>query len=263
MADIHEFTDETRSVSERIADVRLEPSQSLVSQIFDVLRDLIIKVKLRPGELLSEKEVADAFGASKTPVREAIIRLEDKGFLEVVPKSGTYVTPIRLDRYIEACFIRLRLETGAVRRAAERQGGFEGIIRLEACIREQEVAHRAENRERFFELDEEFHRMLFEIAGVPGVWSVMNQAKSELDRVRHMKRIFGISRANQVIKQHEAISAAVRAHDPEVAEKALVDHIGSLDREIDELSSHPKILQFIDQLNSLEAKRRSRGGSRG
>ena len=58
--------------------------------------------------------------------------------VEVVPKSGTYVTPIQLDRYIEACFIRLRLETGAVRRAAERQGGFEGIIRLEACIREQE-----------------------------------------------------------------------------------------------------------------------------
>ena len=122
----------------------------------------------------------------------------------MVPQSGTYVTPIRLDRYIEACFIRLRLETGAVRRAAERQGGFEGIIRLEACIREQEVALAAEERVRFFQLDEDFHRMIFGLAGVAGAWTVLDQAKGELDRIRHVKRISGISRAVQVIDQHKA-----------------------------------------------------------
>ena len=56
--------------------------------------------------------------ASKTPVREALIRLEDAGLVTIVPKSGSFVAPIRIDRYIDACFIRLQLETGAVRRAA-------------------------------------------------------------------------------------------------------------------------------------------------
>jgi len=262
MIEMQGFADEQRSVAERLADVTLESSQSLVSQIFDVLRDMIVTVQLRPGELLSEKDVAEALGASKTPVREAIIRLEDKGFLEVVPKSGTYVTPIRLDRYIEACFIRLRLETGAVRRAAERQGGFEGIIRLEACIREQEVALEANERVRFFELDEDFHRMLFDLAGIAGAWTVLNQAKGELDRVRHMKRIFGISRAAEVIEQHKNIARAVRAHEPDVAEDLLIDHIGSLDSEIDALSAHPTILQSIDQLNSFDVRKRARSSAR-
>ncbi|MGI9499479.1 MAG: GntR family transcriptional regulator [Geminicoccaceae bacterium] len=253
---------ESRSVTDRLRDVELDPSNSLVSQVFKILKDMIVAITLKPGELISEKEVAEALGASKTPVREAVIRLEDMGLVEVVPKSGTYVTPIRLDRYIEACFIRLQLETGAVRRAAERQGGFEGIIRLEACIREQEDALAAKEHVDFFRLDETFHRTLFEIAGIPGVWDVLNQSKAELDRIRHMKRIHKISRADEVIQEHKAIAKAVREHDPEAAEQALIEHIGSLNSEIDKLSSHPKILESIDQLNSFEIRRRSRSSAR-
>ena len=249
---------ESRSVAARLADVQLDPSESLVSQVFEALRDMIVAITLKPGELISEKEVAEALGASKTPVREAVIRLEDMGLVEVVPKSGTYVTPIRLDRYIEACFIRLQLETGAVRRAAERQGGFEGIIRLEACIREQEQVLTAKDRVAFFRLDEKFHRILFEIAGIPGVWDVLHQSKAELDRIRHMKRIHKISRATEVIEEHKAIAKAVREHNPDAAEQALIKHIGSLDSEIDTLSAHPKILESIEQLNGFEVRRRSR-----
>lgn len=249
---------ESRSIAGRLRDVRLDPSKSLVFQVFEILKDMIVSITLKPGELISEKEVAEALGASKTPVREAVIRLEDMGLVEVVPKSGTYVTPIRLDRYIEACFIRLQLETGAVRRAAERQGGFEGIIRLEACIREQEQALAAKERVAFFRLDENFHRILFEIAGIPGVWNVLHQSKAELDRIRHMKRIHKISRATEVIEEHKAIAKAVRGHNPEAAEQALIKHIGSLDSEIDTLSAHPKILESIEQLNGFEVRRRSR-----
>ena len=178
MTDIQDLAVESRSIADRLRDVKLDPSKSLVSQVFEALKDMIVTITLKPGELISEKEVAEALGASKTPVREAVIRLEDMGLVEVVPKSGSYVTPIRLDRYIEACFIRLQLETGAVRRAAERQGGFEGIIRLEACIRAQEEAFAAKERVAFFRLDETFHRILFEIAGIPGVWGVLHQSKA-------------------------------------------------------------------------------------
>ena len=78
-----------------------------------------------------------------------------------------------------------------------------------------------------------------------------------------MKRIHNISRAAEVIEEHKTIAKAVREHDPEGAERALVEHLGSLDSEIDVLSSHPKILESIDQLNSFEVRRRSRSSARG
>ncbi len=108
------------SVTEILRDVRFDANKTMTSQIFEVIRRLIITVTLLPGQKISENEISEALNASKTPVREALIRLEDAGLVAIVPKSGTFVAPIRIDRYIDACFIRLQLETGAVRRAAKR-----------------------------------------------------------------------------------------------------------------------------------------------
>ena len=89
----------------------LDPDKSLVQQIYRLLWDAIVSLKILPGQLVSEKEIAAVLNASKTPVREALIRLEDVGLVQVVPQSGTYVTPIQREAYIEGCFIRLQLET--------------------------------------------------------------------------------------------------------------------------------------------------------
>ncbi len=67
-------------------------------------------VRLLPGRALPEKEVAAILNVSKTPVREAIIRLWEEGLIKVVPQGGTFVATIEVQRYIEACFIRFRLE---------------------------------------------------------------------------------------------------------------------------------------------------------
>ena len=107
------------SVSELLKDVSLDANQGMVQQIYVILMDLIINIRLKPGQRVSEKEVAESLKASKTPVREALIKLEDTGLVSIVPKSGTYVAPISIEHYIEACFTRLQLEIGAVRRAAE------------------------------------------------------------------------------------------------------------------------------------------------
>ena len=109
---------EEQSVPNLLRDVRFDADETLVSQIFEIIRRLIITVRLRPGQKISENGISEALTASKTPVREALIRLEDAGLVTMVPKSDTFVAPIRIDRYIDACFIRLQLETGAVRRAA-------------------------------------------------------------------------------------------------------------------------------------------------
>jgi GntR family transcriptional regulator, rspAB operon transcriptional repressor len=142
-------------------------------------------------------------------VREAIIRLAEEGLLTVVPKGGTYVSPIEIQRYVEACFVRAHLEESAAVEAAKHRS-FEDIVRIEACIARQIEAAEKEEFKNFFLLDEEFHRAIFIAARIPCVWSFVNQAKGEVDRMRHLKRLFGVRRLSNVIEEHQSPAQAAR-----------------------------------------------------
>lgn len=241
-----------RSVSELLLDMRLSDENSKVSQIFERLRSLIVEIKLLPGQQISELEVADALETSKTPVREALIRLEDAGLVRIVPKSGTYVTPIRIDRYVEACFIRVNLEIGAVRRAARKSltAGADFCQSLDDSLAEQQQSIARDDYSRFFELDEAFHRALYRLAGVPGVWWTVKGVQADVDRVRHLKTLRNIRKGPQIIEQHRAIRDAIGAGNPADAETALLSHIGGLGTEIETLSRQPGLLEHIETLNA-------------
>ena len=245
------------TISELLETVELDSNSSLVKQVYNILWGLIINISLKPGQAMSEKEISDALKASKTPVREAIIKLEETGLVHIVPKSGTYVSPISLDRYIEACFARLQLEVGAVRRAAERSNDLKSVLNLETTLTRQVKALADKDYDEFFKYDEALHQSFFDMAGVPGVWQVVKKTQSDVYRIRHLKRIHNIRRGSQVIEEHKAIVSAIRDGNADLAEKALIAHIGSLESEINEMSSHPEILDFIDTLNdsSKRAKR--------
>lgn len=245
------------TVSELLSDVVLDSKEGLVNQIYDILMELIVSIQLKPGQMMSEKEISESLKASKTPVREALIRLEDTGLVRVVPKSGTYVSPISLDRYIEACFMRLQLEIGAVRRAAERSNDLRGVLNLESMISRQVKALGGGDDDLFFQYDEALHQAFFEMAGVPGVWQLVKKSQTDVYRIRHLKRIYNIRRGVQVIEEHKAIVAAIRAGSCDEAEVALIRHIGSLESEIDALSSHPELLDYIDVLNASAKRPRS------
>jgi DNA-binding GntR family transcriptional regulator len=234
---------------------------SLVEQVYALLRRLIINLSLPPEFALVEQDVASELKVSKTPVREAIIRLAREGLVNVVPKSGSYVTPVSLDRYLEACFVRTQLEVGCVRRLATQGVKLADQARLKAHITEQEQALREDDDIGFFESDEALHRCFFDLAGLSGVWQMMNFAKAELDRVRHLKRQFGIRQRRLVIEEHTALINAIINRDPVIAEQALLENIGAVEDEITSISEHPQLLHTIQDLNELVAlDRRSRGG---
>lgn len=241
-----------KSVSELLQGVELTNQKSKVSQIFDSLRSLVVEIRLLPGQQISELEVADALKTSKTPVREALIRLEDSGLVSIVPKSGTYVTPIRIDRYLEACFIRINLEIGAVRKAAQKShsAGEAFSERLNTNLALQEDAIARDDYKTFFRLDEDFHRSFYELAGVPGVWWTVKGVQADVDRVRHLKTLNNIRRGPQIIDQHRAISEALCTGNPAAAESALLAHIGGLGSEIETLSRQPGLLEHIEKLNA-------------
>ncbi len=252
---IQSLLEQSQTLTGVLTGVQLDSETSMVHQIYRVLWDAIVTLKIMPGQLVSEKEIAAALNASKTPVREALIRLEDVGLVTVVPKSGTYVTSIRIEAYIEGCFTRLQLETGAVRRAAERADREEHVMQLESIIEKQAAALQAENYIAFATLDDALHEAFFEAAGLSGSWHFLKKTQADVNRVRHLKRLNGIRRSAQVIEQHNAIVNAIKDGKPDAAGDALVAHIGSLESEIEKLAKHPELLAFIENQNSAAAKR--------
>ena len=183
--------------------------------------------------------------------------------MQVAPKSGSFVTAISLDRYFEAFFVRTQLEVGCVRRLATQGISMADQARLKALITEQEEALRGNDDVGFFQLDESLHRCLFDLAGLSGVWQLMNIAKAEMDRVRHLKRAFGNRQRRLVIEEHTAIVDAIVEREPAQAEQALLKNIGAVEDEITSISKNPILLRTIDDLNALVSlNRRSRGSKK-
>ena len=241
---------EVRPLSTVLAE-GLSGDGSLVDQAYVLLRKQIVNLSLPPESALIEQEVASVLAISKTPVREAIIRLSREGLIQVVPKSGSYVTAISLERYFEACFIRTQLEVGCVKRLGSNGIGMAEQVKLKAILTEQRSALKANADAQFFELDEAFHRKLFEIAGLPGAWVILQTVKAEIDRVRHLKRLFGIRQRRLVVQEHTNIVDAIIDRDPAAAERNLLDNIGATDDQVNSLSENPQLLQTIDDLNKL------------
>lgn len=250
------------SVKDLLGSIQLKSGESLSSQVYEILWNLIITVRLRPGQLVSEKEISESLQASKTPVREALIRLEESGLVEVIPKSGTYVTPIRINTYIDACFIRLQLEVGAVKRATQRSHDIRRLALLDAILEKQIQAMERQEYEPFFTLDESLHETIFAMAGVAGAWNVVKRTQSEVYRIRHLKRTFNLSQRPKVVNEHRDIIAAIKSGDVNNAEKAMVDHIGPLESELDELSALPELMEFIEFAASKKSRTRLTGESR-
>lgn len=101
------------------ADIGIDPKQPIGAQVYALLKKMICNLSLQPNEALSEKELSVRLGVSRTPVREALIRLADETLVDVFPQRGTFVSPIRTNEVLEAQFLRETLETAVVRRAAE------------------------------------------------------------------------------------------------------------------------------------------------
>jgi DNA-binding GntR family transcriptional regulator len=233
-----------------------------VDVIYHLIRSKIIDLSLPPDMPVSEKDLATSFEASKTPVREALIRLSREGLVRVVPKSGTFVAPISLEKYLEAIFIRERLETGCVLRLAGVGLKKAEIVRIRALLMKQEKAYETERYAEVFALDDQFHRTLFEFAGLAGAWDLMNSAKAEIDRVRRLKNKLGIRRRKAVMNEHSMIVDAIIEKDGHRAEEAIRNNIGAFDEELGNLSNHPKFLDTLDLFNELVGLQRKGRRSR-
>src|SRR5919201_6848935 len=208
------------------------------TQVYATLRDAIIRSELPPGRKLSENELANWLGVSRTPIREALVRLRDERLVAIVPQLGTYVSRISPQAVSDAQFIREALECASIRETAILATEDE-VALLEENLRAQERADERGDFDAFYVLDEDFHRMLCDLSGHATVWTVTQRAKGHLNRVRRLS-IPMPSYIGEMIAEHRGVVAAVAEHDPDEAESQLRHHLRMVLREIPQLRvQHP------------------------
>lgn len=200
--------------------------QTAASTIYQSLRADIVAMRLKPGAPVVEKTIAQAFGVSRTPVREAVLRLADERLIDIFPQSGTFVAPIPIETLPEAQVIRESLENTAVKLAAEKATA-EDVERLKDNLAVQREAAAAGDQEAFHQADEDFHALISEIAGFPGIWKMVSQVKVQIDRFRRLTLPVP-GRMAMVVGEHAAIVAAIAENDPAAAESGLSAHLSYL-----------------------------------
>lgn len=201
--------------------------------IFERLHAAILSLEMKPGTALQEKRISEEFGVSRTPVREALLRLAEAGLVEIFPQSGTFVSRIPVSAIPEAVVIRKSLEGTTVERAAS-VASAENVGRLDAIIARQRVHASLDETSLFHEQDEAFHEAISTIAGYPGIWALLKTVKLQIDRARQLS-LPALGRMDSVIEEHVTIRNAIAAHDEADARAAMMHHLSAVIPDIDEL----------------------------
>lgn len=204
------------------------------ARAYGLLRARIASLALIPGSVLSEKDVVAELNISRTPVREAFLRLAEEGLLDIYPQSGTFVAPIRLSAILHAAFVRDSLECSIVRVVARKRSKI-FLEALHERIARQWAAVRAGDAAAFFEEDERMHQSFAEEAGYGQLWRLVDSAKLHIDRVRRLilPEELGI---RNLVEEHEKIAQAITTTDAETAAAAMHDHLDGIVRGLDSLA---------------------------
>lgn len=212
---------------------------SAAARILDSMRRRIIMFDLPPDTVLSRIDLAEEYGVSQTPVRDALQKLETEGLVQIFPQSKTIVTRIDPGKIAEALFLRRAIEIQVVRVLAE-SITKETLSRLKTIVSLQEtVAEQDEEIGTFQDLDESFHQTMIAATGFPNLHQLIRSKSGHLNRLRRLD-MWDAKKLRRVIKDHKAILGALEARDAEAAAQEIRRHLGQTIGQLDRLQSkHP------------------------
>jgi DNA-binding GntR family transcriptional regulator len=203
-----------------------ERNETIAARVYRDLRRDIVDLKLPPRTRLSEKDLSDRYAVSRSPVREAILKLAGEGLVWVRPQSGTAVAPILISDVFDGQFVRESLERAALDRAIDALDAA-GENELREVMRLQRLHAAACKESAFFQADEDMHAAFFRIAGHERSWRIVQNAKMQMNRVRRLAFNMPL-KMDEILSEHEAIVAATFARDKQVAAGELTSHLRRL-----------------------------------
>ena len=199
----------------------------LTERAYHHVRDGIMRGDFPPGSVLAEEELAATRGTSRTPVRQALGRLLQEGFVEVGSRRQVVVRGFTPEHKAEILLLREALEGVAVRRACEVME-LEDVDQLHVVLRRMRRAAEDGREEDFLDLDEEFHLEIAEGAQLPILYSLLGQLRGFV-RVARLGSRRPPEVLAQVVAEHEEIVEALERRDAETALNALVEHLHKSD----------------------------------
>lgn len=223
---------------EENSNMRINEYLPLRDIVFQTLRNAILTGELEPGERLMETQLGEKLGVSRTPIREAIRKLELEGLVVMVPRKGAQVAPFTEKDIIDVLEVRAALEALAARLACKRMDD-RAFLRLQLAITEYEYAFKDGDIETMIEKDVEFHETMFNATQNDRLIQLFSSMREQIQRYR-VTYFKNVTESERVLSEHLALLDALKARDEELAAGLATEHIHT--------QCH-SIMQFIKNKN--------------
>ncbi len=207
----------------RLEPITIDSYRPLRETVCEALRDAIKRGILEPGERLMEVQLAEELGISRTPVREAIRKLEQEGYVIMMPRRGTYVSSISVRDVKEIFEIRSALETLAAVLATIRIEPEE-LDRLRALLTEIEGHIKNNDMDKIVATDVEFHGLLYQVSRNERLVAIISNLMEQLARFRTLSMSYP-GRLQETLAEHRAMVEAIAAGDVDAARDAAERHM--------------------------------------
>ena len=199
-----------------------DPKETGREYALRVIKENVIDLELAPGSQISENELAEAMGISRTPVREALIVLSKAKIIEIYPQKRSVVSMVDEDLIEESRFMRYVMEPAVIELVCEKRTE-EDLTALGENVRLQKFYLDSNQRDQVMRLDNAFHRRFYEIARKAELYELMQNMLVHFDRVRNMA-LYAISDM-KIVQDHENMIEAIRGRDGEEAKRLMQKHL--------------------------------------
>ena len=203
-----------------------------------VIREKIVSLELAPGSQISETELAEQLGISRTPIREALIDLHKVRIIDIMPQKGIAISLIDYDMVDEAQFIRFTLECAVVDALCatgltpQQEAAFVENLQLQEFYLQNPISN------RLFELDNHFHQMLFQFAQREMAYQLTESMNVHFDRVRSMSTHADEGHDASLVAEHWEILEGILQKDRERAHECLVKHLARYKYDAQYIKAH-------------------------
>lgn len=210
---------------------------------YRVLKDNIMTLNLKPGELLSETDLSEKLGISRTPIREVLMRLKNEHLIEVKPQTGTYISLIDINMVEQGLFMRYTLEKEVLKEACNGISD-EILIELEKNLFTQKlIAIRNDSAIEFHKLDQEFHELLFKATNKGDIWNCILNMSTHYNRMRLLIDSKNENKKN--IEDHDIYLKLIKDKCPQKIDEIITSHIKKTNHDWLSIAEENNLMEYL------------------
>lgn len=200
-------------------------SKNLSCVVYEELKREILNLELVPGQAISENDICKKFEVSRTPVRDALWRLQEQGFVSTMPYRGTYVTKLNMSEIKQLIYMRISVETNVMCDFVDITTPMI-LEEVRHLIRKQEaiILEKDFTPDKFYHLDSQMHAIWFEVTGMKKIWQILQEAQVHYTRYR-MLDFETETNFTRIIRDHNKLFELIKNKDKVGLSVTLKEHL--------------------------------------